>query len=100
MLLRRQATLLLLLAAAAAFGALAAWALAPAQTGSAAPLRWKTAVGVSQRPDALAAADGKKRRGQDSCPRGVHVGPDVECPPHKRGIHYEKYSLREYYGGE
>ena len=41
-----------------------------------------------------------KRKHKDYCPRGVQVGADVECPPHKRGIHYETYSLREYYGGE
>ena len=102
--LRRQATLLLLLACAAAFGALAAWALDPVQAASGSavsiPLRWKSSVvGLSRRADPF-AGDGKKRRKQEHCPRGVQVGPDVEGPPHKKGIHYEKYSLREYYGGE
>ena len=105
MLLRLQATLLLLLATAVASGALAAWALAPVQEGPAATTPLQTFGTVSRHGgflppfDGGEGEDGKGKRRMDYCPRGVQVAAGVECPPHKTGIHYEKYSLREYYGG-
>lgn len=101
--LRRQAAFLLLLASAVAFGVLATWALAPVQedsSSSSLSSRWNSVkVSLAGRGDPLDGLDKKKRRKQESCPRGVQLDADVECPPHKRETHYEKYSIREYYGG-
>lgn len=100
--LRRQPTLLLFLASAVAFGALAAWALAPVQehsSSSSLSSRWKSVKVSLVGRDPLDPLDKEKRRKQESCPRGVEVGADVECPPHKSETHYKKYSVREYYGG-
>ena len=101
--LRRQPTLLLFLASAVAFGALAAWALAPVQehsSSSSLSSRWKSVKVSLVGRDPLDPLDKEKRRKQESCPRGVEVGADVECPPHKSETHYKKYSVREYYGGD
>jgi hypothetical protein len=100
MLRRRQATFLLLLATAVSSAALAAWALAPVQQEGRPATTTLFPFGMVSCYGGFRPADGEGQRGKDYCPRGVEVGADIECPPHKRGIHYEKYSLREYYGGE
>ena len=103
--LRRNATHFLLVLLFAC-GALAAWAcsaapVAAAQGEELSP-RWHSVkISLLDRGgDPLLSFDKKGRKEPETCPRGVAVGADVECPPHKKETHYEKYSIREYYGGE
>lgn len=41
--------------------------------------------------------DRKRKKRPETCPVADLA---AQCPPHKRDVHYENYTMRTYYGGE